>query len=297
MKTFGFLLLMIPFFLGCEDVVDVDLPPVDERLFVDAFFRIDASAAFTRISLRAGVTSSFFEEIPPAELENVLVVNLDQLDDMGNPQFIPLVENVPGLYVAQGRTSFFTFGRLVLFLSHEGQDYAATTTYVPAVPIESLVQGDQTLFSGDETEIVISFFDNPDRQDFYLFDFDFNEYLVSEDLFYSGQRFEFSYFYDEEVSAGQEIDVSLLGVNIGFYNYMNQLIVQSGGDQGPFQTPSATVRGNIINVTGVDINEIDFDDLASLEDIESFDSENARERFPLGYFAVSQEFTASIVIE
>ena len=65
---------------------------------------------------------------------------------------------------------------------------------------------------------------------------------------------------------------------------MNQLIVQSGGDQGPFQTPSATVRGNIINVTNID-------------NIDSFDNVEDRDNFALGYFAVCQTFRDSIVIE
>jgi hypothetical protein len=53
---------------------------------------------------------------------------------------------------------------------------------------------------------------------------------------------------------------------------MNQLIVQSGGDQGPFQTPAATVRGNIINTNNLD-------------------------NFALGYFAVCQEYVETIVLE
>ena len=53
---------------------------------------------------------------------------------------------------------------------------------------------------------------------------------------------------------------------------MNQLIVQSGGDQGPFQTPAATVKGNIINTTNAD-------------------------NFALGYFAIGQVFNDTLIIE
>ncbi|WP_422079736.1 DUF4249 family protein [Ulvibacterium sp.] len=297
MKKIGLLGLVFLIFIGCEDVVDVDLPEVDSRLFIDAFIRIDESDPTTRVRVNAGLTSSFFDDIPPADLQNIIIVNLDQLNGAGIPSFVTLTQTSPGVYEARENTSFFTSGRLLLSISHEDQDYAALTNYVPAVPIEQLSQGDQTLFSGDETEIVISFVDAPDRQDFYLFDLDFDEYLVTEDLFYPGQRFEFSYFYDDGLDAGQELQVSLMGVDIGFYNYMNQLIVQSGGDQGPFQTPTATVRGNIINVTGVDIDTIDFENIDSLEEVEGIDPENVREGFPLGYFAVSQTFSSSIIIE
>ena len=176
---------------------------------------------------------------------------------------------------------------MILFIQHEGSRYAARTTYVPAVPIEKLDQGDATLFSGEETEIIVAFDDQPNRTDFYLFDFDFNEYLVTEDTFYPGRTFEFSYFYDDDVKEGMTIDVSILGVDRAFYNYMNQIIIQSGGDQGPFQTPSATVRGNILNVTNIE-DLSDLDNLAS-----SIDQEN----FALGYFAVCQTFSKSITIE
>ena len=40
-----------------------------------------------------------------------------------------------------------------------------------AVPIENLEQGDNTLFEGDEKEVLISYTDSAERDDFYLFDF------------------------------------------------------------------------------------------------------------------------------
>ena len=180
--------------------------------------------------------------------------------------------------------NFFTEGALQLAVEHNGQRYLAQTQYVPSSPILSLEQGDGTLFAGNETEVEISFADNSERIDFYLVDLDFGDYLVTEDEFYNGQNFKFSYFYDEDVEVGKEISISLLGVDEPFYNYMNQLIVQSGGDQGPFQTPSATVRGNMINVTNID-------------NINSFDNVGDTDNFALGYFAVCQTFTETIIIE
>ncbi|UWX53649.1 hypothetical protein NYZ99_10715 [Maribacter litopenaei] len=108
-------------------------------------------------------------------------------------------------------------------------------------------------------------------------------FTVTEDEFYQGQRFEFSYFY-EDIEPGQELTISILGADESFFNYMNQIIVQAGGDQGPFQTPAATVRGNIFNVTGIPNPE----DLESIEQTEDF---------PLGYFAVVQEYQSNITIE
>ena len=172
-----------------------------------------------------------------------------------------------------------------LILETENEQFFATTTYVKSVPIDSLEQGNETLFSGDETEVIVTFTDPGESNDFYLLDLDFGEFLVTEDEFYQGQTFVFSYFYDNElaINTSSVVNISLLGVDEQFYNYMNQIIVQSGGDQGPFQTPAATVRGNIINVTGIDNDEV-------VDNVERSDN------FALGYFAIVEEYTDSITI-
>jgi hypothetical protein len=65
---------------------------------------------------------------------------------------------------------------------------------------------------------------------------------------------------------------------------MDLLIEQTEGQQGPFQTPVATVRGNVFDVT-------------DLDNIENVDNATQPEVFPLGYFAIVQEFTERITIE
>ena len=285
MKKFIYILCLLPFLSACEDVVEIEVPTDQSRLTVDALMRIDLtqSSSTYYAEVRVSTSTNFFESVEPARLDQISITNLE------SEETIPLFETFSGSGVYQSETTidFMTSGDLVLFIEHQGSRYAAQTAYVPTVPITKLEQGDATLFSGEETEIVVAFKDQPNRTDFYLFDFDFNEYLVTEDTFYPGETFEFSYFYDDDVKEGMVLDISILGVDRGFYNYMNQLIVQSGGDQGPFQTPAGTVKGNIINVTNVeDIS--DLDNLDSLVDQENFD---------LGYFAVCQTYSKSISIE
>ncbi|WP_373519871.1 DUF4249 family protein, partial [Pricia sp.] len=221
-----------------------------------------------------------------AELQQITILNPDYEPKSALDQnFIVLTKTAPGRYEGAKNTTFFTGGgTFELSIEYNNERYLALTEYVPTAPIDTLLQGDGTLFSGEETEILVSFTDSPERDNFYLFDFDFNEYLVTEDEFYPGQTFQFSYFYDEEVKSGRNIDIAILGVDESFYNYMNQLLVQAGGDQGPFQTPSATVRGNIINVTNID-------------NTNSFDNVDDRNNFALGYFAICQTFSESILIE
>lgn len=273
MKRMFSLFLVLSFLASCEDVIEVDVPSEEPRLIVDALMRIDTTSTTAPFfaEVKVSASSDFFGEISPVRLDEITITNT-----MLN-ESIALLETQPGsgLYRKDTSIDFMTSGELLLQINYEGSIFAARTTYVPTVPIDKVEQGDGALFSGEETEIVVTFTDKPNREDFYLFDFDFNEYLVTEDTFYPGQTFQFSYFYEEGIESGREIQVSIIGVDKPFYNYMNQIIVQSGGNQGPFTTPAATVRGNIINITEAD----------------NIDS------FALGYFAVCQVFTKSVVIE
>ncbi len=253
---------------GCQDVIEVDVPMDSPRLVIDAVLRMDNIAQpNTVVQIKASVTSSFFDEIKPAPLNSISITNLE------SNTTVDLTEQTPGsgIYRADIPTNRLVEGTSRLSIDYQGELYEAEAVFVPSVPIDELRQGTATLFSGEETEVILTFTDAPDRVDFYLFDFDFNEYLVSEDTFYPGQPFQFSYFYDSELAPQTILDISILGVDEQFYNYMNQVIMQSSGDQGPFQTPAATVKGNIVNISNPD-------------------------NFALGYFAVSQVFTASLKV-
>lgn len=279
MKKIIYLAILLVSLNSCEDVIDVDVPSTSSRLIVDALIRIDASEPTTTVQIKTSISSSFFDEIQPTDVNQITILNPDYTGSSPSDEnFITLLEVAPGLYEGTKNTDFFTSGELQLAIQDGDQRYLGLTSYVTSAAIEVLEQGDGTLFSGDETEIIIAFTDNLEQDNFYLFDFDFDEFLVSEDEFYNGQTFQFSYFYDQDLVPGTTINVGLLGADEPFFNYMNQLIVQAGGDQGPFQTPAATVRGNIINIT----------------DADSFENSNT---IALGYFSVSQTFTASVTIE
>ena len=264
--------------------MEVDAPAEPPRLVVDALIRLDLSQSNQLVRIRVGLTDSFFGQVSPAAVEQISITNVEMPDSFENPNRIVLLESSPGVYERSRDTGFFTSGELILQIDYEDQLYLARTRFVPTVPIDSISQGDGTLFEGDETEVIIQFTDAPDRDDFYLFDFDFNEYLVTEDEFYQGQQFTFSYFYDNNLEAGREVEISIMGADEQLYTYMDQLIEQSGDFQGPFQTPSATVRGNIINATDID-------------NIDSFDNVDNPNNFALGYFAIVQEVIYPFVIE
>ena len=272
-------------FIGssCQDVVEIDTPSEDSRLIIDALFRIDVDQPSTKLVVKVSETNGFFETIPPANLMQITISNLDN----PLPDATVFLEEEPGsgIYVKTLETSILLQDRWFLQIDFGNEYYVAEASFVPAVPIESLVQGDEILFNDDDVEVEVTYTDIPDQENYYIFDFGSGEYLATEDTFYQGQEFEFSYFYDgEEVLPGDEVTVSILGANFDFYTYMNQLVEQSEEAGNPFQTPTLTVRGNFINATTID-NELVFNNVESAGN------------FALGYFALVQEYKKSLVIE
>ena len=130
----------------------------------------------------------------------------------------------------------------------------------------------------------ITYTDDPKRTNFSVFEFGFGEYFGSEDTFYRGQPFSFSYFYDEKFDPGTELEISILGADQEFYNYMNLLVEQSDDDFNIFDTPVATVRGNVFDIT-------------DLDNIDVFDNVNRPDSFALGYFAIVEEYKATLTIQ
>jgi hypothetical protein len=286
--------------MACEDIIDIELPTQEPRLVVNGVIRVnDLSQEFIPIEIKVSETNNFFEATPVTSLESIVILTETLSEDgtrVVETSFSNLtdVDRGSGTYVPD--PSFSTEQRIptsvlendnvrfVLIITYNERRYYASTKYVPVNPIEEIKQGTQQLFNEESTEVIVSFTDDGEQDNFYVFDFDFGEFLVSEDSFYQGKSFEFSYFYNKELQSGQEIAVSILGADRGFYNYMNVLIEQTENNLGVFETPVATARGNIFDITG-------------LNNIDIVDNVERPQAFPLGYFAIVQSFTKTITID
>ncbi|MCG2461067.1 DUF4249 domain-containing protein [Flavobacteriaceae bacterium F89] len=270
MRNFSICIFCILLLSGCQKVVDVDLPTTDPRLIIDATFStfFDSGKKNVEGAVKLSLTASFYsKELPPVNDATVYMTDMDTGDIV-----IFSESDNPGIYIPPVLSNFPVPNKTYkLSVIYKNETYEGTATMIPTVPIDSLSQGDVTLLN-DETEIIVSFTDEENRSDFYLFDLDFNLFLTTYDQFYQGQKFTFSYFY-EDIEPGKEITVKINGVDEQFYNYMNIVISQSGqNDVGPFPTPPAAVRGNMVNITNPD-------------------------NYPLGYFAISEAYKMSLIIE
>ncbi len=282
---------------GCEEVIEVEVPEDEPRLVVNALMRVDIDEQFIPVVVGVTLSSGFFDEIPITSVDNLVIIQ-EFFDDEGvieASRISVLAEESPGTGIYTPDPNFMEDQRIpvsqttmdvlyTMIIEREGRRYAAQTKFVPSVPIDNLQIGDGTLFGDEETEVIVTFTDDPDRDDFYIFDFGFGDFLTTEDQFYQGQQFSFSYFYDQLFEPGTVLEISLLGADQNFFNYMNLLVQQTEGQQGPFQTPVATARGNVFDITGLD--NIDISDSVSTPD-----------EFALGYFAIVQEYKGSVTVE
>ena len=276
LRIFGLYSGLLILLLGCEDVIEVNVPEEEPRLIVNALIRIDPDSQIVDYEVKVSLTDSFFGEIPVTNLQQIEIggLILVDYDDPGS-----------GVYRQRGTLSSLEPGQeMILQIDWEDRLYFARTPYVETVPMDRIELGTETLFDEDDTEIIITFTDPGDRNDFYVFDLGFGNFTTVEDQFIQGQQFSFSYFYDQQFEPGQELTVSILGADLNFYNYMNQLIEQSEDTFGVFETPAGTVRGNIFDVT-------------ELDNIDFFDNVLIPDEFALGYFAVVQEYTQTITVE
>ena len=75
-KYYLLLLILSITFSSCEDVIEVDVPSEAPRLIVDALIRVNTSDQFTNVIVKVQETNSFFETLPPANLNQITMVNL-----------------------------------------------------------------------------------------------------------------------------------------------------------------------------------------------------------------------------
>jgi len=300
MRSNWYYFILFLILASCEDVIDVDLPEQEIKLVVNGIVRVDPNEEFVPVAIKFTESSGFFDDNTIAEIESaVILVGERDPDDPFSRNFgtSVLEESEPGSgiwipsYIPgtdtdnRIRTEFLNpNSEFFLVVEHKGRRYAGQTFYTPTVPIDDVRQGTETLFNEDETEVIVTFTDIAEQRDYYVFDFGFGNFLGVNDQFIDGQQFEFSYFYDEELEDGRELEISILGADQQFFNYIDLLVEQTEDDGGVFETPAATVRGNMFDVTGLD-------------NITIVDNVGRPNSFAFGYFAIVQESKMNLVIE
>ena len=264
-KTFILICIGI-LYSSCEEVIQLDLPNDTPRLVVDASLKMTPNESVNQI-IKLSLTGSFYQE------ENQVITEaiVELIDLTSNLIYSFEYDAVNELAYTMLFTPSFDTNYKIRIL-YEGEIYESTIEQLMhSSPIDNIEQGYNTLFGGDEKEVIISFTDNEEQDNFYLFDLGDNLYLATKDEFYQGNVFTFSYFYDELV-AGDEVNIEIMGIDERYFNFMTFLITQTEEGGNPFETTPTTIRGNITNLTNP-------------------------EHYPMGYFRLSEGYSKSLTLE
>lgn len=238
---------------SCEEVIDVDLNTAAPRLVVDAALKWEKGTSGSDQTIKLTTTTGYFDQIIPtvsgAEV-NVTAANGSIFN------FIEIEPN-SGEYICNNFVPQIN-ENYTLSIQLNGVTYTANETLVAVPEIDKIEQDDDGGFGGGNIELKFFFTDNGLTNDFYLFRnklsrYDVPQYSVSRDEFYQGNQ-AFDIYSNEDIKAGDTVDFTLHGISQGYFNYMQILLSIAGNASGggPFQSPPATVRGNIVNTSDVE---------------------------------------------
>jgi len=259
------------FFTSCEEVVDVDLDTAPPKLVIEASINWEKGSTGKQQVIRLTTTTGYFENQIPVVSNAVVYVTNSK-----NQKFTFTEFNKSGRYLCNDFKPELNEEYTLTVIS-KGNTYTATEVLKSVAPITRIEQKNDGGFTGEDIEIKTYFTDPADEDNFYLFKYVYSNkitsnYYVSEDKFYQGNEI-FSSAIDEDLKAGDEVEVTHFGISKQYYNYMNILVSIAGSNVGgPFQSPPATVKGNIINTTD-------------------------KNNYPLGYFSLSETSTKKYKIE
>lgn len=233
---------------GCEKAIDVPLKTASPRLVIDASIDWIKNTAGNEQKIVLSTTTDYYSsEFPGVSGAVVTVTNASNTvfnftETPGTGQyvchdFLPVIGQTYNL-------------KIVL----NGETYVASETFTPVPDFEDNIdQNDKGGEIGDEMEITFYYKDDATQANYYLNSIKqpyspFPELEVEDDEFTNGNLMQES-FSDENLKAGDQVDLKLYGISKSYYNYMFKLVLATGNDGNPFPTIPSAVRGNIVNQT------------------------------------------------
>lgn len=253
------------FFSGCEEVVDVDLDTADPKLVIEAAINWEKGTTGHEQIIKLTTTTGYFENKIPTVSNAIIYITNSK-----NEQFNFIEVKKTGRYICINFNPVID-EQYTLTVISRGNRYIGTETLKSVAPITRIEQNNNGGITGKDIEIKAFYNDPADANNFYLYKYIYSNkvkstFYVDEDKFFNGNEF-FSLSDDEDLEIGNEIEMTHFGISKQYFNYMNILVSIAGSNVGgPFQSPPATVKGNMINVTN-------------------------KENYPLGYFSVCETST------
>jgi uncharacterized Zn-finger protein len=250
MKLFTILLIFITglLFFSCEDVINVTLKTAPPKLVVFASIEWQKGSVGNNQKVKLTTSTAYFDSvIPTVSGATVYITNSK------NIKFNFTEKTNTGEYLC---TNFIPEinETYILTVIAKGETYKATESLKSVSPITKITQKDQGGIFGEDIEIKTFFNDPRDTDNYYIFKTKANvfsnpEYDIFDDRFTQGNE-NFGIYTNEDIKAGDNLDIILFGISKRYFEYMRKLTTIAGSSSGgPFATPPASVRGNIVNQT------------------------------------------------
>lgn len=255
-------LLLSIFLTSCEEVVDVDLDTAAPKLVIEAAINWEKETSGAQQTIKLSTTTGYFQNVIPT-VSGATVFIRNSSNEQFNFSEIPKT----GQYICNNFKPEVDQVYTLTVISNDNT-YTANETLKSVAPITRIEQNDKGGITGKDIEVRAFYNDPADADNYYLYKYVYSNkitstYYVAEDKFFQGNEY-FSKSDDDELKIGNEIEITHFGISKQYYNYMSILVSIAGSNVGgPFQSPPATVKGNIINTTD-------------------------KANYPLGYFSLSQ---------
>ncbi|NQX82328.1 MAG: DUF4249 domain-containing protein [Flavobacteriaceae bacterium] len=274
-----YIIVLVLALISCEKVIDIKTSYNDPRLVIDASIDWEKGTVGNDQQIKLSNTTDYFGgTIEPV---NGAVVTVSDSNDN------------PFDFVEDGETGLYECNYFVpeigmsytMRIEYNTQVYEAESTMLPTPDIlEEIKQNDEGGFEQDLIEIILSYNDPEDEENFYLFDYYVERnplklFSSSSDNNRNGELIEekISLYFDDEsiekISAGDKYIVNFYNISKRYYNFMRLVSNQTEGNNGgPGSTTPVSIKGNCKNITNPD-------------------------NYPLGYFRTTEKVNIKYLIK
>lgn len=263
------LLFLITIAFACEDVVDIPLENSNPKLVIDANLTWQKGTSGTTQTIRLTLTNDFYtNEIKVASGAVVTITDSDNNLFTFN-QVSNTAEYVCNNFVPVLNKDY------TLKVKYQGQEYIATNKLLASPSFDPFINQIKIPGFGSKEIIKVELFfkDDATEENYYLLSaknprLKITEYLPLEDRFTQGNLLAAPYINDK-TEQNDTFKFSLQAITKSQFNYIKKILSVSGQNSGgPFATPPATIRGNIINQSNNDNYPFGYFSLAEIDKVE-----------------------------
>lgn len=257
MKNIFQTLLLVFLLTSCEDVVNVKLETAPSQLVIDAPIIWDINNETNPQTFKLSETTGYFEN----ETKNITGADIKVTDSQGNIFLFEDKKN--GDYICNNFIPILN-ETYTLEVTYKNNVYIATEKITPTPKLEKIYDTIEDSFIGEKTtQVSVEITDDLLTKNYYLISYKtnteiFSDYGVRDDLI-TKDGILTDIYRSDKLTTNDIVNISISEISEGYYNYLRILLSIAGNSGGgPFSTPSATVKGNIINQTDKNKNPLGY---------------------------------------